>query len=234
MRACVLLCFVFWVCFKGTTANININQKQSDGILEELHRPTGGPWGGDKVNEAFDQMLIKIVGASCFKRFKDYCKNDYLDMRRDMEAKKRSIKPEFNSIISIKIPCRFMDTFREETDENIEDVIQQMQYSNKVTLLTDKLRIEADLFKNFFREPVDMIVEHLRQLMTEDNLSDITTLLMVGGFSKSPMMYEAVINAFPGKRVLVPEDADLAVLKGAVLLGHQSNAVPESNPPGLL
>lgn len=94
--------------------------------------------------------------------------------------------------------------------------------------------MEADLFKLFFRKPVDLLVEHLQQLMTEDNLSDVSTLLMVGEFSKSPIMQDAIMKAFPDKRVIVPVDAGLGVLKGAVLFGHQSNYVLESAPPGLL
>lgn len=58
---------------------------------------------------------------------------------------------------------------------------------------------------------------------------------MVGGFSESPITLDVVKNAFPTKRVIVPEEAGLAVLKGAVLFGHQSNSVLEFiPPPGLL
>lgn len=54
---------------------------------------------------------------------------------------------------------------------------------------------------------------------------------MVGGFSESPITLDVVKNAFPTKRVIVPEEAGLAVLKGAVLFGHQSNSVLEFIPP---
>lgn len=48
--------------------------------------------------------------------------------------------------------------------------------------------MEADLFKAFFRKPVNMLVEHQQQMMAEDTLSDELTLLMVGGFSKASVM----------------------------------------------
>lgn len=57
---------------------------------------------------------------------------------------------------------------------------------------------------------------------------------MVGGFSESPFMQAAFLNAFSDKRVIVPEEAGLAVLKGAVMFGHEPCAILESNPPGLL
>lgn len=179
-------------------------------------------------------MIIKIVGASCFQKFKDDFKADDLDFHRELETKKRNIKPESNSKTTINLPISLVTTFEEETGEKMKEMIQQTQYAHKMTWHTDKLRMEAGLFKELFREPINMLVEHLQQLMSEDNLSDVSTLLMVGGFSESPIMQDAIMKAFPAKRVIVPVDAGLAVLKGAVLFGHQSNSILESNPPGLL
>lgn len=218
----------------GKTVDISIYQKQSNGTYKELHRPTRGPWGGTKVDEAFDQMIIKIVGASCFQKFKDDFKADDLDIHRELEIKKRTIMSESNSKTTIKLPYSLVTTCEEETGEKMKEVIQQTQYANKMTWQKDKLKMEAGLFQELFREPINMLVEHLQQLMSEDNLSDVSTILMVGRFSESPIMQDAIMKAFPAKRVIVPVDAGLAVLKGAVLFGHQSNSILESNPPGLL
>lgn len=218
----------------GKTVDISIYQKQSNGTYKELHRPTSGPWGGTKVDEAFDQMIIKIVGASCFQKFKNDFKAADLDTHRELETNKRTIMPESNSKTTIRLPFFLVRTFEKETGKKMKEVIQQTQYANKMTWQRDKLKMEAGLFKELFREPINMLVEHLKQLMSEDNLSDVSTLLMVGGFSESPIMQDAIMKAFPAKRVIVPVDAGLAVLKGAVLFGHQSNSILVSNPPGLL
>lgn len=220
----------------GKTVDISIYQKQSNGTYNELNRPTRGPWGGTKVDEAFLQMIIKIFGTSFYQKFemKDDFKADDLDIHRELETKKSTVKPESNSKITIKLPVSLFETFEEETGEKMNEVIQQTQYANKMSFFGDRLKMEADLLKELFREPIKMLVEHLQQLMTEDNLSDVSTLLMVGGFSESPIMQDAIMKSFPAKRVIVPVDAGLAVLKGAVLFGHQSNSILESNPPGLL
>lgn len=218
----------------GKTVDISIYQKQSNGTYKELLIPTGGPWGGTKVDEAFDQLIIKIVGASCFQKFTEDFKADNLDIYRELEIRKWSVKPEFNSKVTIKLPVSLVTTFEEETGEKIREMIQQTQFANKMTWQTGKLIMEADLFKDLFREPVNMLVEHLQRLMTKEILSDVSTLLMVGGFSESPVVLDAIMKAFPDKRVIVPVDAGLAMLRGAVLFGHQSNSVLKSAPPGLL
>lgn len=57
-------------------------------------------------------------------------------------------------------------------------------------------------------------------------LIDVKKILMVGGFSESCIFQEALRDAFPNCQVVVPEEAGLAVLRGAVLLGFYSGTKP--------
>lgn len=222
------------VCFEGKTADTYICQKKSDGTFKKCYISTGGAWVGDKVNEAFDRMIIKIVGACCFQQFKDDNSTDYVDMHKELETNKRIFDPKSDFRISITLPASFNETLEKGTGTTINKTIQQTEYANKLTFRKGQLKMDADLFKELFREPVDMLVGHLRQLMAEDNLSGISTVLMVGKFSESRMMLDAIMKAFPDKRVIVPYEPDLAVIQGALWFAYKSNAVPESNPPGLL
>lgn len=222
------------VCFEGQTAEITIYLKKSDGTLEELHRPTGGLWGSSKINEAFERMMIEIVGSKVFEEFKNYYEYDYIELCREFEMKKRKITTNNSNKICIKIPIKLAELFGEETGKLEREAIDQTPYANKMTWRAGRLRMKADLIEELFTEQVNMLVKHLKKLMTEDNLSDISTLLMVGEFSESPVMHDAIIRAFPDKRVIQPVEAGIAVLYGAVLFGHESGAVPESIPPGLM
>ena len=56
--------------------------------------------------------------------------------------------------------------------------------------------------------------------MTLRQAGDIHTLILVGGFSSSDIVYNAIKEAFPDKKVITPSDPFLAVVKGAVLCGH--------------
>jgi molecular chaperone DnaK (HSP70) len=48
---------------------------------------------------------------------------------------------------------------------------------------------------------------------------------MVGGFSESPILQKYIRNHFGKNKVVVPRDAGLAVLRGAVLFGQNPRAV---------
>lgn len=209
----------------GGTADITCHQKDAEGRLRELQKASGGSWGGTRVDEVFNQLLIKIVGASHFRNFQNKNKADALDLLREMETKKRAIGTDTEGKVTLKVPVSLVQTFEKETGEDIKDVIKQMAYAGKMTWVGDKLRMDADVFRGFFVEPKNQLLNHLRSLLSKSELKDVTTLLMVGGFSESPIMQSAIKEAFPGKKVIVPDEAGLAVLKGAVLFGHQPQTI---------
>ena len=47
----------------------------------------------------------------------------------------------------------------------------------------------------------------------------------VGGFSESPLLQDAIRKAFPDCQVIVPQEAGLAVLRGAVVFGYNPKAI---------
>jgi len=56
-------------------------------------------------------------------------------------------------------------------------------------------------------------------------MQNVNTILLVGGFAECKLVQEAVKKAPESRTVIIPEDAGLAVLKGAVRLGHQPRLV---------
>lgn len=48
---------------------------------------------------------------------------------------------------------------------------------------------------------------------------------MVGGFSESVILQEAVKNVFPGRNVIIPAEPGLVVVKGAVAFGHDPSLI---------
>ncbi|CAG2202057.1 unnamed protein product [Mytilus edulis] len=52
-------------------------------------------------------------------------------------------------------------------------------------------------------------------------VSDIQQIIMVGGFAECELVQKAMEDRFPNIEIFLPEKAGLAVLKGAVMYGHQ-------------
>lgn len=211
----------------GGTADITVHQKDAEGRLRELQKPSGGSWGGTRIDEAFNQLLIKIVGAAHFRKFHDKSKADALDLGREMETKKRNITNETEGKVTLKVPVALVQSFEKDTGEEIKDVIKQMPYAGKLNWVGDKLRMNADLFRSLFVDPKNNLVSHVKSLLSKSELRDVNTILMVGGFSECPIMQSAIRDALPGKKIIIPDEAGLAVLKGAVLYGHKPTTISE-------
>lgn len=209
----------------GGTADITVHQRQDDGGLKELHKASGGAWGGTKVDEEFYSLLIRLIGGPIYKKFMDENKSDHLDLQRELETKKRTITPKSNGKITIKVPFVIAQTYKEESGEDIKEAIEGSPYQGKISWSGDKLRIDAQVFKNFFKPCSDKIVSHIKDLLQQPNVQGTNIFLMVGGFSESAMIQDAIMKALPKAKVIIPAEAGLTVLKGAVIFGHRPVAI---------
>ncbi|KAH3834064.1 hypothetical protein DPMN_107382 [Dreissena polymorpha] len=91
----------------------------------------------------------------------------------------------------------------------------------------DKLRLDADIMSSFFTTSLLNIVEHLSDLLQKPECKGVEAILMVGGYSESILLQDAIKQQFPHVKILVPPEAGLAVLKGAVIYGHCPSAITE-------
>jgi hypothetical protein len=93
----------------------------------------------------------------------------------------------------------------------------------------EKLRFDPEIMKQFFKQTTDSIIAHVKDMLVKSNRQGgvIGTILMVGGFSDSQFLYKRVKSEFPELNVICPSDAVAAVLKGAVMFGHNPELISE-------
>ncbi|KAK3611846.1 hypothetical protein CHS0354_040520 [Potamilus streckersoni] len=205
----------------GGTIDITVHEVIGDGTLKEICRPNGGNWGGTAVDKAFERFLIGLVGNSVYDTFKKTDLGDYLDIFRDFERKKRTIEPGKTLPVPIRLPHRLNERFNED---NHTDLVGSIQ-GKGVTVTSDKLKMQSDVMQGFFKDALEQLGEHLKSLFGEGSLDSIDTIILVGGFSDSKMLQTHVKSILPNKRFIVPHEAGLAVLKGAVLFGHNPSVI---------
>ena len=206
----------------GGTLDITVHEVNEDSTLRELHMANGGAWGGTKVDISFRRLLASIVGPKAFRNFCAECRSDMVDMFRDFEGKKRSVL-EGKQFIVISIPVGLEDICRRDNNSSVEDMLKGKQiFAGKIQYRNRKLRISMDTFRDLFTDVMNNIVKTVRDILRLPNLHDVNSILLVGGFSESPLVVDRIRNAFPyPRKVIVPLDPGLAVLKGAVIFGHE-------------
>lgn len=162
---------------------------------------------------------MEIVGKDLMDTFRKRHTVDYLELFRNFELKKRS-KKESDDVI-LYVPVSFVDIC-----EDLDELIARSEFQGSMELELDKLRIKASTFDSFFTPTCRRVVKHVQNLLQSSKAEGVEFILMVGGFSESPVLQDAIKDAFsPKYRVVIPQEAGLTVLRGAVLFGNDPEVI---------
>ncbi|XP_060603676.1 heat shock 70 kDa protein 12B-like [Ruditapes philippinarum] len=74
-------CQYMVVDLRGGTADISVHEKKADGSLKEIHKASGGPWGGTAVDKNYFDWLTNLFGERTMERFKKEQMADYFDVQ---------------------------------------------------------------------------------------------------------------------------------------------------------
>ncbi|XP_060582273.1 heat shock 70 kDa protein 12B-like [Ruditapes philippinarum] len=210
----------------GGTVDITVHEIQEDSTLRELAKANGGECGGTQVDEKFISLLNDLFGPDVMEVICQRYRDDYLQLMQSFEIKKRRISPGLSATETIQISASFTDTYKELNNIDIANnpsIPQRLK--GKVTFTKDKVRVDADVMKDLFTDVCGEICKQAREFFSSIREHNIDKILMVGGFSESEMLQVKVRETFPRVSLIIPEEAGLAVLKGAVLFGHNPKMI---------
>ena len=79
--------------------------------------------------------------------------------------------------------------------------------------------IHQRYLNTFFVSARTCISDHVYDMLEKPRFNGTDTIIMISGFSESPILQTYMKNIFFDCRIVIPNDPDLAVLKGDVLFG---------------
>lgn len=211
----------------GGTADITVHQKSEDNTLAELLPASGGPWGGKSVDDAFMKFLREIAGEKIMHLLKEDAMEDYIEICRSFEIKKRTVLPNKNTPVTMTIPQSYFTYSKTQHKvKDFQEIIEKHPtFRGKVKSPTGKLKWDYELFLELYKKTINNIIKHMDDLFQENLTRNVKIILMVGGFSECKLVQKAVEKHFKDKTVIIPEEAGLAVVKGAVYFGHIPQAI---------
>ena len=188
--------------------------------MREIHKASGGPWGGIYVDQSFFEWLKGIFGERAVQETcNDY--EEYLYMQREFETKKRAFRFDSTSQVMFRVPSKLRNLSEKYAGKSLSSLISGKGLGEQVVLAAeDKLKIKPSVLKSCMDVPLTSLFEHVRKLLLEPTMLSVNTVILVGGFGESNYVKERMEKEFPDKQVKVPNEAGLVVLKGAVLFGH--------------
>ncbi|KAH3729164.1 hypothetical protein DPMN_055129 [Dreissena polymorpha] len=200
--------------FSGGTAYITVHERQSDGDVKVIHQPTGGAWGGVKVDEKFFEYLEDVLGKGVLEELRKTDLEDYYTLIREFENKKRSDPISTNRLTTVRIPSSLIQIARKRQKDNSTS-------GNTEAFRADKLRIDSSIVKGWFETTVRPLLTHIKNLLIQENIEDVRTIMLVGGYAESLYVQNRLKEELTGINIIVPEEAGLAVVKGAVIFGQR-------------
>ena len=178
------------------------------------------------IDDRFFKILEEIVGENAMSKFKEEDPLCYIDLVHWFEIVKREVRTETKKKVNVTIPFVAINRKCQEfRGKDLQSAIDSSSYVNELTLLGDKLRFKADLIIELFTPTIDSIITLMKNTVSNRSTNgvsnNVSNIVMVGALSDWPMIQDAVYKAFPYNQVIIPENPDLSVMKGAVLFGHR-------------
>ena len=146
----------------------------------------------------------------------DY-KSSWLDFETEIEQKKRELDFDDADRLKLNISGPFLELFEKMKGLSLKEHCSSITH---MSCKRDKIYIHRDAIEQLFQPSIESIVNFLEDIMGEEYSINISEVILVGGFSQCQMISDAIKNTCRGLKVVVPDDADLAVLKGAVIYRH--------------
>ena len=147
---------------------------------------------------------------------------EILEMERDFESKKQSIGygDAIDELIEVALPDNIKQKIQKgELKLDTEGVDKGLSINKRNCLMCQSGFIREKLFS----ETCDLIFKSVRRVLDQSDFR-IQTVVLVGGFAESKIVQDNISRQikekFPGVQVTVPTSPFHAVLKGAVLFGH--------------
>ncbi|XP_065930987.1 heat shock 70 kDa protein 12A-like isoform X2 [Magallana gigas] len=221
------------IAAKGEVVVFTVHEVTKDHHLKELAKASSGDCGGTCVDNDYKNTLTEILGEDFLEEFRLKYTGEYIELFQDFEMKKRTPLSENQTMITMRIPGMLSGFYEERKNQKLKEAFKNSTYNKSTRFEGDKVRITPALMKCFFASACVGIVDHVRDLLLEKlKHHKIDTIIMVGGFSESPILQAHIRSEFPDHRVVVPKEARLAVLRGAVLFGHNPSIISERMAKG--
>ena len=171
-------------------------------------------------------MLNAVFGEKAVNELKNTEMGDYIDILRDFETKKREFSLNAEDKVTFRISAALREAFEKHEKRTLKEKIESLSYGSALELRgSEKLRLENQLIKSWFDVPLDQMTQHVKDILKEPNMENVANILLVGGFGESSYVQEKLASELMNKRLIVPKEAGLVVLKGAVRFGHNPGLV---------
>ena len=172
------------------------------------------------MDNEYLKMYETIFGAGSIDQLKTADMVEFFIMTREFEVRKRTVQEclSKNFISRISSVLNRKLTLNEKVEK-----VQSSYLKDQVSFINDKLKMSPNLIKSFFNNSIENIISHIGNILKA--IQDVDMILLVGGYAESQLVQERIKKKFENYSIIIPQDCNLVVMKGAVLFGHNPMSI---------
>jgi hypothetical protein len=198
----------------GGTVDITAYENDADGKMVEIGRSIGDRFGSDFLNRAFENNhLAECLGdTEILDEIRESCPEALLNLIDQWERAKLHVTLDEEDSINLLIPS----AIDRRLGAAVRKRLARRQNGVNDAIVLTPAHIHA-LFDTVVPGTLDLIeTQLLAMAATRGESTRLDVILLVGGFSSSPYLQQAVKERFGDRAlVMVPPNPDIAVLFGA-------------------
>lgn len=189
--------------------------------MKELYKASGGPLGGTKVDEQFIEYITFL-----------FSKENILEIQRNHPSRLISLLQDFDLIKKKIIPKNKEKTLPCSIGS---DVFNRFHFNSLsaedrkgAEIKGSRLRIPRNVIEEMISRAVINVSDYVESLLLKPELNGIVEyIVLVGGFSNSLILVKKIKDLAERNQlsVVVPEEAHLSVVRGAVMFGWKPETI---------
>lgn len=203
---------------------ISILNHIKDGRIGIVYRNTAEVWGSCQVQKDFVEMLNCETSKTLLDGFFEQYPLEHFELIQEIKKKIKYTLPE-TSRVAIKMSALMLE--KNGSLEDMQKSVAKSGLNDKINFRLDKCIISPEAFKSLFIDAGKQIVQYLKKELPTD-LSDIHCIILIGEFAQSPILQDIIKSSFSSVIIHVPGEANMAAIKGSVLVGENNVDVDTS------
>uniref|UniRef100_A0A8C8VEX7 Heat shock 70 kDa protein 12A n=1 Tax=Pelusios castaneus TaxID=367368 RepID=A0A8C8VEX7_9SAUR len=203
----------------GGTIDITVHEVQKNRSLKELHKASGGGWGGNRVDENFKEFLKEIFQGGIWEEYAKNHPTECHQMMYNFGLQKCSSRRE-------EVYIRCYHNLTRVAERKQKDIPLLFEGVQGALWCDGTIKITYEKMTSFFAYSVKKTIGALQEILNKPEMATVKYILLVGGFASSIILRDEIYQTFSEQyHILCPRDAQVAIAKGAILFGSNPQIV---------
>lgn len=232
------------------TTHERLEDKEKNIKIIELYPPTGGANGSTEINKFFLRQILfnSLFSAKTYEIFQEKIRkedDDSVSLKEDMQNINTCINKfketfELKKVENNEGYLMKLDIFKEMFEEapKIEELVNNYNKNTrkgweikvrniKNWTLEFPYQIMKDLLQELIVDKASDYIEKIVKYLKEKKSKEIKAIIFAGGASANISIIQLFEMKFPNLTILVSDDPELAIAKGAIYFAKNPYSIAE-------